>query len=113
MKLKNEKEKAIYLQKVVYLEKLFNSFLDGCKNLNEDAFISKTGRVNISMYEAIFAAVCRDAYQNNNLEVATITQDKLDVLKNNPEFIRTTISDTTSKDNVGNRLRLAKQILLN
>jgi len=111
-KSQNDKDKAVYLAKVVYLEKLFYSFLECCKNLHEDAFISKTGRVNISMYEAIFAALCRDAYINGNLEVTTITQDKLEILKNNQDFINTTISQTTSKNNVDTRLRLARQILL-
>jgi hypothetical protein len=111
-KSKNDNDRAVYQEKVTYLEKLFYSFLECCKNLDENAFISKTGRVNISMYEAIFAALCRDAYLNGNLEVTTITQDKLEILKNDQEFINTTISQTTSKNNVDTRLRLARQILL-
>ena len=35
------------------------------------------------MYEAIFTALCEDAFQHDNLEVVAITQEKLDNLKNN------------------------------
>ncbi|MCJ7637786.1 MAG: DUF262 domain-containing protein [Nitrososphaeraceae archaeon] len=112
MKLKNGNDRAVYIEKVAYLENLFYSFLESCRNLDDNAFISKTARVNISMFEAIFTAVCKDAFQNNNLEVASINQEKLDNLKNNQLFINTTISQTTSKNNVAKRLELARQILL-
>ena len=99
-------------QDVKHLENLFDSFLNSCQNLNERAFTGKTNRINISIYEAVFTAVCGASYDERSLNVPPITKEQLNVLKNDEEFRNATLSMTTSKTNVETRLRRAREIIL-
>lgn len=98
-------------EKIAYLEQLFNSFMDSCKELPDKAFYSRTNRFSISMYEAIFATVCEEAYANSSLEIKPVSAEKLEQLRNDSEFIQASQYGTTSKENVELRLRKAKEIL--
>ena len=96
---------------IIYLEKLFDSFLDSCQNLTERAFMGKSNRINISMYESIFTAVCKAAYDNKSLDIAPIDEERLNSLKNDEEFKEAALSGTASKSNVETRLRKSQEIL--
>nr|QNO47657.1 hypothetical protein MPIGPLOG_00025 [Methanosarcinales archaeon ANME-2c ERB4] len=98
-------------QKVEHLENLFDSFLNSCQNLNERAFIGRTNRINISIYEAVFTAVCGASYDEMSLNVPPITKEQLNALKNDEDVKNATISKTASKTNVETRLRRAREIL--
>jgi len=108
----SDESKKFPLEKVTYLEQLFDSFMKQCADLPQSAFGSKTGRFSISMYEAIFAAVCGEAYSNKSLDVKPVIASKLEQLKDDRDFLEASQSQTTSKENVALRLRKAKQILL-
>ena len=108
----SEESKKFPVEKITYFEQLFDSFMNQCKDLPQSAFGSKSGRFSRSMYEAIFAAVCEEAYSKGALDVKPLVASKLDQLKNDPVFLEASQSQTTSKENVELRLRRAKQILL-
>jgi len=108
----SEESKKFPAEDIRYFEQLFDSFMNQCKALPPSAFGSKTGRFSRSMYEAIFAAVCEEAYSHKTLDVNPIDASKLDQLKNDPQFIEASQSQTTSKENVALRLQRARQILL-
>ena len=103
--------KSFTEQQVKHLESLFDSFLDSCQNLNERAFTGKTNRINISIYEAVFTAVCGAVYEERSLNVPLITKEQLNALKNDEDVKNATISKTASKTNVETRLRRAREIL--
>ena len=94
-----------------YYEKLFSSFLDSCKNLQDKPFHSK-GKFNISMFDAIFVTMCEKAFQQENKDVPCINQEKLNLLKKDQEFIDASFASTTGKKNVQKRIERAKNILL-
>ena len=96
---------------IKYLESLFNSFLDSCQNLSKQTFMGKTNKINISIYEAVFTAVCEAAYEDKSLNVTIITEEQINSLKDDEEFRNATLSMTTSKTNVETRLRRAQEIL--
>ena len=96
---------------IKYLEELFNSFLGSCQNLTENAFMGKSNRINISMYESIFTAVCKAAYDNKSLDIPPIDEERLNLLKNDEEFKEAALSGTASKPNVETRLRKSQEIL--
>lgn len=108
----SEESKNFSKEKIEYFERLFNSFMQQCKDLEPKALWGRTGRFSVSMYEAIFAAVCEEAYENHTLDVKPVVPSKLDELKKDPTFIKASQSQTTSRENVDLRLRIAKQILL-
>jgi uncharacterized protein with ParB-like and HNH nuclease domain len=107
----SKKNSNIEQEKINYLEKLFDAFLKECEKLNEKIFFSRTGKFNISMFEAIFASVCEDAFKNKNTEVSPIDNSKLKILKEDQEFFDASQSETASKKNVIKRVERAKAIL--
>lgn len=108
----SKKNGNIDQEKIDYLEKLFDAFLKESEKLNEKIFFSRTGKFNISMFEAIFASVCKDAFKNKNTEVTPIDNSKLKILKDDHEFFDASQSETASKKNVIKRVERAKAILL-
>ena len=108
----SEESKRFSDEMIQYFEQLFDSFMNKCEELPQNAFSARSGRFSVSMYEAIFAAVCEQAYSNKTLEVNLIVASKLGQLKNDSQFIRASQSQTTSTENVALRLQRARQILL-
>ena len=50
-----------------YLQSLFCSFMDATADLADGTFINrKNNRFNIALYEAVFTATCRAAYDNRD-----------------------------------------------
>jgi hypothetical protein len=108
----SHESKEFSQKKIDYLEKLFNSFLESCKELPPKAFYARTNRFSISMYEAIFAAVCEEAYADTKLDIKLVSPERLEQLKADPDFVKASQYQTTSKENVELRLNKAKEILL-
>ena len=107
------KRQSILAEETEYLEKLFHAFLARCKNLGDKAFSSKTGGgINKLLFEAVFVAICEDAYHNKNLLIVEVDSKKLEQLKVDDTFVSTLQFHTTDKDNVKKRIDRAKKILL-
>jgi len=98
-------------EKTQYLEQLFVSFLAKVSNVDSKLFHSKTGRFNISVYEAIFVATCRDAFAFNILSLPDINIDQVEKLKSDPGFIDATQAKTASAKNVSYRIGKALDLL--
>lgn len=94
-----------------YLEGLFCSFLESCKGLPEKAFLSKNGKFNISIFEAVFFAICKTQFKKGKIVEGRIDSRKLTELKNDPEFISASQSRLSDKKNVETRLRRATAVL--
>ena len=105
------KAKALPDKNIAYLETLFKRFIDNLPEHDEKFFHSKTGRFNISVYESIFVATCKDAFKDKNLEIKPITVEQLDKLKNDDEFIEATQSNTASAKNVAFRINKAIEVI--
>lgn len=108
----SEDTKTFDKTKIDYLEKLFYTFLEKFGTLVFKSYITNKEKFNISLYEAIFYAACKEAYDKNNLVIRGIDVTKIDKLRKNQEFINASLSQTTSKKNVSLRLSKAKEILL-
>lgn len=101
-------------EQIDYLEKLFHSFLKSCSDLPEKAFYRKTtNKFNISIFEAVFVAQCRESFEARKLVEGKLDYEKLEELKSDQEFVEAIQSQTTSKENVNRRLRKAVSILCN
>ncbi|NMC98131.1 MAG: DUF262 domain-containing protein [Bacteroidales bacterium] len=99
-------------ENIDYLTSLFHAFVEHSISLDQKLFFSKTGRFNISVFESIFYAVCKDAFDRKDLKIRKITIDKVNKLKEDPNFIEYTQSNTASFNNVTKRLDLAYSILI-
>jgi uncharacterized protein with ParB-like and HNH nuclease domain len=99
-------------ENIQYLNQLFNTFVQYCHNLDTKLFFNKSGRFNISVYESIFYALCKDAFSRKDLLIRQVGIDKINDLKEDPVFIEYTQSNTASFNNVTKRLDLAYQKLI-
>lgn len=113
LNLSSRRFKKLRPEDIAYCESLFDSFLTACSLLDSKAFASKqSSRFNISTFEAVFVATTADAFANRQLVQENVLPQKLDVLKNDPQFIEATQKSTASSSNVLFRRNKAKELLL-
>jgi hypothetical protein len=105
------KAKKFTIEEIAILEKIFLEFAKYISEIDNRAFFSKGGRFNISVYEAIFYALCCDAYKANNSSIKTTTADKINLLKEDLPFLNATQSNTASTANVILRIEKANILL--
>jgi uncharacterized protein with ParB-like and HNH nuclease domain len=96
---------------ILYLEKLFDSFLESCSSLADDAFHSTANRFSVPVFEAAFAGVCADAYNAGETIHGKIQPSTLVSLKADPGFLAAAERRTTAKINVQKRLEQARAIV--
>ena len=97
--------------KIQYLGQLFSNFLKSCDSLSDNPFRLITKKFNISIYESVFVALCSESINKNIIEVKSVSQDKLDMLKSDEDFLSASEAETGRKINVEKRLKRAKIIL--
>ncbi len=107
----SKKCKLISEDQVIYLDLLFNKFLNNCNQLREQAFFGANKQFSTLAFEAVFQAACAEAFSQRNTSIDKITDDKLDKLLADEEFSKTISSDTASKSNVAKRFGLARRII--
>lgn len=96
---------------VNYLESLYESFIKACSGLQDKAFVGNTGAFTISIFDAVFAAVCDGPLKQRVLVTSNVDAGKLNELKADTEFIDSSQSRTTGQGNVKKRLERAAAIL--
>lgn len=107
---KNSKE--IDDERIKYLKNLFESFIASCQALPKEAFLSKSQKFNISLFDSTFAALCCTGFPAREFVSEPVNHEKLIQLQNDPQFVEASKSDTASKTNVETRLLKARNILL-
>jgi uncharacterized protein with ParB-like and HNH nuclease domain len=88
-----------------YLAELLDDFFDSCSDLPNETFW-KNGRFNVALYEAVFAAACKEAFESKKLLDSDLDEDDVTKLENDPQFQSALIEGTTQTKNV--KLRLAR-----
>lgn len=96
---------------VNYLDELFQSFLESCSRLNEKSFYSQANKFSISLFEAVFVAVCEDPFLKKELVTGKILQDSIETLKNDSRFFDASRESVTSVKNVKARISRAKDLI--
>jgi hypothetical protein len=112
LNLMSKRAKNLSPDKVQYLEGLFSAFLEACSSLSPTAFLSTKTKVSISLIESVFAAKCQAAFAASSLQVSDLDPAKLQQLKDDPEFVKASQSQTASSANVSKRMARAREILL-
>lgn len=98
-------------EEVKYLEELFRYFILSISKLDRRVFYSEKNKFNISVYDAIFNAVCKEAFKKRNFELKKITEPKIETLKTNKKFQKAIFSETAKTKNVKTRLSIAEKII--
>ncbi len=103
--------KKLDSNKVAYFESLFSAFLNACQTLPPRAFHGRGGAFTISIFDAVFAAVCKAAYAQQETDIPSIDAGRLQQLKEDPEFFEASQSRTVGTGNVKKRLAKAVEML--
>ena len=105
--------KSLGEEDVQYLFDLFKSFLGVATGLGPRSFVNPhSRRFNISMFDAVFTAICASAVQEKTLRLPSIDSDRLKNLLEDKTFTRASQHGTANKDAVEIRLRKAREHLL-
>jgi hypothetical protein len=95
-----------------YLSDLLDSFFHACAELPDHAFLNKKNRrFNVALYEAAFAAVCRNAFREKRPLSGIVSAEHLSELADDERFFNATTEGTTQTKNVETRLSRATAIL--
>lgn len=104
--------KAFAGDRVDHLESLALSFLSATLGLREGAFLGKSGKFMVTLFEAVFAAACGGALGSASATVAPLEDGHLDRLKADEPFVRFSQAQSNKKANVDGRLARARAVLL-
>ena len=95
------------------LEDMLSSFLDRCADFPVGVFGTSSRKLNISVFESVFAAACKSGYEDGSGRVHSLCSDKIEELKNDPAFLDAASTKSTNTDKVQTRLSRARTLLLN
>lgn len=107
----SEKAKSFDASQLEKLRALLQSFLESCQGLPGTAFHSAQGKFSPMIFEAVFVAACRDAYQSGLPIQGKLNAKTLEALKEDTEFREATQTKTADPSNVKTRLARAHEIL--
>jgi hypothetical protein len=107
----SSKAKKFSDEDITYFESLFKAFAEKAIALDTKIFFQKTGRFNISIYESIFVALSEDAFKARNTVIKETDISKIQLLKEDKDFVAASQSNTASSGNVILRINKAKELL--
>lgn len=99
-------------EQVDYLNSLFKAFLEKTKDFPKEIFKTKNNRFSVMLFESVFYATCKDAFDNSDKSIHEIKAESIERLKSDSNFIKYTAERTTSKDAVQSRLKKAREIIV-
>ena len=98
---------------ILFHEQLFNAFLGACADLPDTALFGQGNRkLNVSTFEAVFAAACATPRKDGVPTVAKLSPAKVEELRTDAEFIASTKTSAADTANVQARLRIARGLLM-
>ena len=99
-------------ENVELLGRILSSFLDMCVGFPAGIFGTSTRKVNISVFESVFAAACEAGFSSGEGNVTKICESKISMLKKDERFLDAASTRSTDTEKVQTRLRRAKEILM-
>lgn len=107
----SDKAKKFTEEEINYFKSLFKLFAEKAILIDPKIFFTKAGRFNIAVYESIFVALTEDTFKAKKLSIKETTQEKINQLKENKDFVEASQSSTASAANVLLRINKAKELL--
>jgi hypothetical protein len=100
-------------EKVKYAGALFDAFFSAAKDISAGSFhVKGSRRFSIAMFEAVFWAVCADAFAAGSTDVWQMDNDRLAALRDDPKFIQATQSGIGRTTWVKQRYDRARALLV-
>ena len=95
-----------------YLRDLHRSFLSACSEAPNNIFLNpRNKKFNVALFEAVFAASCREVLLTRSLLQGHLDVSTVRALSNDPEFIEASQKGTTTSANVCKRLDRAQTLV--
>ena len=99
-------------EEIELLQMLLSSFLDACADFPAGIFGTSSRKLNISVFESVFSAVCESGYADRTGHVSSVCELQINRLKEDPVFLDAARTKSTDTDKVHARLRRARELLL-
>lgn len=107
----SKQAKAFTPDALIFFKELFVKFVELVISIDEKIFL-KTGKFNITLFEAIFVAICKNAFaEKDKNKIVTIDAQKIQTLKEDVEFSNASQDNVAGKANVDKRISRALEIL--
>lgn len=90
------------------LEAVFLSFLEATRSLPPGLFGTRSRKLNVSVFESVFAASCGPMYAGRKGQVETLEEGTIRALKGDREFVDASSTKSTDKAKVSVRLSKAR-----
>ena len=103
--------RSLSSEKNEYLERLLSSFLKSCAALPDDVFMTKRGRFNVALYEAVFTVACKKAFADESTVAGKLWAREIRKLSTDEYFLAAALQGTTQKANVEKRLDRAQVLI--
>jgi hypothetical protein len=94
-----------------YLRELFESVLQTCADLPLDIFYGESKRFSILLFESVFFALARPAYEKNGLVYGQVVAASIEHLKQDRAFQEASALRTTNKKSLLTRLERAQALI--
>ncbi|WP_407572251.1 DUF262 domain-containing protein [Deinococcus altitudinis] len=107
----SRKAKRINSDSIDLLNRIFLKFIEESKKLGNEPFSSQRGKFNISLYDAVFVAVCKSAYLEKDATLVDINMDSFNELKSDGDFNEATLYAAAGTGKILRRLEIAQSIL--
>ena len=107
----SRKARRISSMNIELLMNIFLKFIEVSQKLGSEPFSSQRGKFNISLYDAVFVAICKSAYLANDANLVNIASEDFDKLKANSEFNEATLFAAAGTGKILRRLEIAQSIL--
>lgn len=107
----SKRAKSFNEESLLFFKDLFIRFCEVSINVDDKIFL-KSGKFNITLFEAIFVAICKKSLIHKDVdEIIQIDSDKIQQLKEDVEFSNASQDNVAGKTNVDKRINRAQIIL--
>ena len=105
--------KQFNAQKIDYLQRLFESYLEALQDIDPQVFVGeKSRRFNIFLFETVFACIASRQMASKGLCNEKISMEVINSILGEKEFQEACVAGTTNSTNVFKRFDAAEKYLL-
>lgn len=96
---------------IQFRQELFTSFINSCSDLIDNNIFLRNHKFSPTVFEAVFVAVCENAFKEKRLIKGRINKDSIIRLLDDNKFIECTGRSSAGRDNVKARIDIAREMV--
>ena len=103
--------KSLKKEEIKFRKELFLSFINSCSEIIDKRLFLRNNKFSPTVFEAVFVAVCEDAFKEKHLINGKLNADSLNIMLQNEDFIRYTGRASAGTENVKQRIDIARRLV--